>query len=228
MVQMLNHLTEQGWLLQEEGQWTISNEQRAEDAGIPHQLRQLLARQFEMLPTLDQHLLEVASVAGDEFAAATLAVAMDRGLDQIELQCETIARRGSLIHETGLAQWPDGTVSCRYRFQHALYRQALYERVGLGRRLRLHRHIGARLEAAYGTYLELIASELAFHFTQSQDVTRAASYRLLGAETAEHRHAYRETVVHCTAGLTLLETVDEARASSAGTVSTNSSPGQRC
>jgi predicted ATPase len=38
----------------------------------------------------------------------------------------------------GLAEWPDGTVSGRYRFRHGLYQSVLYEQVGEARRVRLH------------------------------------------------------------------------------------------
>ena len=46
-----------------------------------------------------------------------------------------------------MARWH---VTARYGFRHTLYQQVLYERVPVARRLRLHRQIGARLEAGYG------------------------------------------------------------------------------
>jgi hypothetical protein len=38
--------------------------------------------------------------------------------------------------------WPNGTVATRYAFVHALYQQVAYQRLGAGRRVRLHQRLG--------------------------------------------------------------------------------------
>jgi predicted ATPase len=72
--------------------------------------------------------------------------------------------------------WPDGTSSGSYRFQHALYPQVLYERLGAARRAGLHRRIGARLEAGYGARAREIAAQLAVHFERGGEVPQAVHY----------------------------------------------------
>jgi predicted ATPase len=57
----------------------------------------------------------------------------------------------------------------RYEFVHALYRQVLYERQLPGRRARLHRQIGERLEAMYAQRMEKVVPELAYHFERAAD-----------------------------------------------------------
>ena len=64
-------------------------------------------------------------------------------------QCAQLARRQQFITAAGIAKWPDGTVTTRYQFQHALYQAVVYERVTASRRRELHQQIGKRLEAAY-------------------------------------------------------------------------------
>src|SRR5207244_3121055 len=98
----------------------------------------------------EQQVLEVASVAGTEFAVAAVAAALKQEIDAIEDVCEGVAWQGHFLEEKGIAEWPDGTVSGRYAFRHALYRNVLYERIAEARRVRLHRVIGERIEAGYG------------------------------------------------------------------------------
>ena len=106
-----------------------------------------------------------------------------------------LAQRGQFIEDRGLAAWPDGTVSGRYRFRHALYQEVLYERLGSGRRMRCHRAIGARLEAGYGAQAAQIAATLAMHFERGRRPRRAVQYRQqAAAENALRRHAYPEAI----------------------------------
>ena len=74
-----------------------------------------------------------------------------------------------------------------YRFQHALYQQVLYERLGTARRVQLHRRIGARLEAGYGARAGEIAAQLAVHFERGGETV--AGRPLLAAGGGQCRPA---------------------------------------
>ncbi len=121
---------------------------------IPESLRQFIAQQIDQLPALDQELLEAASVAGATFCIAAVAAGIDQSADVsmevIEAQCDLLARRGQFLRASGLEEWPDGSLTARYTFIHALYQEVLIDRISPGRRLRLHRQIGARKEMGYG------------------------------------------------------------------------------
>ena len=135
------------------------------------------------LPEKAQRVIEVASVAGVDFAAALVATGLDARMDDVEAQCEELARQ-QWLRPTGVMTWPDGTATTRYSFTHTLYQQAAYKRVGEGRRLRLHQCLGKRLEAAYGLQAPDIAAELAVHFERGQDVLHAIQYWQQAAATA--------------------------------------------
>jgi len=67
----------------------------------------------------------------------------------------------------------DGLVGCdqrgRYRFQHALYHQVLYESLGTVRRVQLHPHIGARQEVGETLQLfRVLGGLIQFQRTQAQ------------------------------------------------------------
>jgi hypothetical protein len=106
--------------------------------------------------------------------------------------------------------FPDGTVSQRYAFVHALYREVCYGRVAAGRRARLHRRIGERLEALYAERSSSVAAELAYHFEAGAEWARAVTYLRLVADTTGQRYAHQEAVAILQHALTLVSKLPEA------------------
>ena len=153
-------------------------------------------------------MLEVASVAGVEFVAAAVAAGLEADAAAVEEHCEALVEQ-QLLHPLGVTTWPNGTVATRYAFVHALYQQVVYERLGAGRRVRLHQRLGECLETAYGAQAGEIAAELAEHFVRGQDTQRAVHYLHQAAENALHRCAQVEAINHLTRGLELLTTLPE-------------------
>jgi predicted ATPase len=131
-------------------------------------------------------------------------------VEGVESVCEGLAAQHHFLTDAGLMVWPDGISAGGYRFQHALYQQVLYERLGTGRRVRLHRRIGARLEAGYGARAREIAAQLAVHFERGGDIQRAVHYWQQTGENAAGRHAHQEALAALTKGLALLETLPDS------------------
>lgn len=184
----------------------LTGDAAAVETAVPRGLRQMIEQQLARLAPEEQDLLEAASVAGMVFAAASLG----GDLEAIETRCEALARRGQFLAPGGGEDWPDGTVSTRYRFRHVLYQQVLYERLPAGRRANLHRRIGEREEAAYRSRPGERAAVLALHFERGRDAGRAVRYRQLAAEQALQRCAYREAIEHLARGRELLAAAPEA------------------
>ena len=86
-----------------------------------------------------------------------------------------------------------------------MYQQILYEQLGQGQRLRLHRQVGEWKEAHYGARAAESASELARHFTEGRDYHKAVQYHHQAGLQALRRYAYHEASDHCQKGLALLE-----------------------
>ncbi|MGH7960987.1 MAG: ATP-binding protein, partial [Candidatus Binatia bacterium] len=212
MVNVVENLVPQGVLVQHAGQWEVQGAIAAIEGGVPENLQQMIEQQVERLSVEEQQVLEVASVAGMEFSAAAVAAGIDpaRETGEVETRCEGLARRGQFLQRSGVSEWPDGTVAGRYSFQHALYQEVLYERVSVGRRLELHRQIGARVEKGYGEQAGEIAAELAVHFERGRNYPRAVQYHQQAAQTALRRLAPQEAIRHLTTGLELLKTLPDA------------------
>ncbi len=175
------------------------------EISTPATIREMIEQQLERLSAEEQHVLEVASVAGVEFSAAAIAAGTDVTVDEVEQRCTALARRGQFLQTDGTAKWPDGTIATRYSFLHALYQEVTYARVPMGRRVGLHQRIGERAEAAYGKRAKEIAAELAVHFERGQDYRKAVQYHGQAAQNALHRSALYETIAHATTGISLLQ-----------------------
>ena len=209
VVNVLEHLMAQGLLVQAD-EWQLREGTEASLQEIPSGLLPLIEKHIGRLDQEQQRVLEVASVAGAEFAAAAVAAGVDEDIEHVEDICEELASRRHFVEETGLAEWPDGTLSGQYRFRHALYKQVLYTRIAEIRRVRLHRAIGEREETGYGTRAGEHAAALATHFEHGRDIHRAIRYRQLAGENAVRRSANQEAITHFTHGLELLATLPDS------------------
>jgi predicted ATPase len=209
LVTMMQMLVERGFLEEHQGRWELSGALETVTVEVPEGLKPLLEQQLDRLSLEAQRLLEVASVAGVVFTAAAVAASLSAEVDTIEAQCEELARARQLLCPAGMLTWPDGTVTSRYEFTHALYQQVAYERLSMGRRRQVHQRIGQGLEAAYGTRAGEIAAELAEHFVRAHDAGRAVAYLRQAAANATQRHAPQEAIGLLTRGLEMLTLLPE-------------------
>ena len=118
--------------------------------------------------------------------------------------CEELSCRHHIVKWVGTQSLPDGSMTERYEFVHALYRQVLYDRQLPGRRARLHRQLGERLAAMYALRIEDVVPELAYHFEQ------AADYLQQAAQIAGHRYADRQADSIFARALELVSRLPEA------------------
>ncbi|MEW6301074.1 MAG: AAA family ATPase, partial [Thermodesulfobacteriota bacterium] len=209
LVNVLDYLVTHQAIAQANGRWVLQRDVKNIALGLPESLRQMMKKQVERLSHEDQRVLEAASVVGAEFTAAAVAAGVAQEVVQTEERCEDLARRAYFLQAHGAAEWPDGTVTARYRFIHNLYQDALYERVPAGKRAHLHRQIGERMEKGYGGQAHEVAAELAVHFERGREYGKAVRYLQQAAKNAIRRCGYREAVEHLNKGLTLLDTLPD-------------------
>lgn len=177
------------------------------DGNLPPQLRELIELQLSQLTASEQLLLEVGAIAGQEFAAAAVAACTGLAVEAVEEALEVLAQRQRFIADNGLAIWPDGTVSGRFQFRHALYGRALRLRQAPSRAARLHRRLAERLEAAYSGRNVEIAAELAYHYESGGVAAKAAEWCVQTAQNALDRLAPHEVREQVARGLALLNSL---------------------
>jgi len=206
LMNMLEHLVKRGFIARRAQGWSLAGTLEDIATETPENLHQLIVAQIERLSREEKQVLEAASAAGLDFSAAAVAAGLNAETVGVEACCEELARRGQFLRTQGPAEWPDGTIATRYAFLHSLYQQVWYARVTAARRVQLHQRIGERGERAYQERAQEIAAELAVHFEQARDISRAIRYRQYAAENAGQRFGYHEAILHLTKGLAQLST----------------------
>lgn len=204
MVSAVDYLVAEGLIDRVDGQWQLKIEIENLDMRVPDSIHQMIEKQISHLSKEDQYILEAASVAGVEFSVLAVAAGLGEESAGIEERCDDLARRHQFLQSHGLIELPDGTLTSRYGFIHALFQNTFYDRVSAARRAQLHRKIGKRGEEIYGDRAGEIAAELAMHFEQGRDYKRAVKYLHRAAENAARRFANREAVSLARRGLEMV------------------------
>ncbi len=205
MVNAVNYLLEAGLIIYQGSTWELSVDIANVEVGVPDNIKQMIERHVDHLDVETQRTLEAASVAGLEFSTPALAAGLEEDPRVVEARCNQLARQGQYIKECGVQELPNGEAVTRFGFVHALYQNVLYERLPVGRRVKLHRLIAERGEEVFGKRAVEISAELAMHFERGRDYTRAAHYFKGGANNAIRRFAYQEAVELARRGIDLLE-----------------------
>jgi tetratricopeptide (TPR) repeat protein len=153
---------------------------------IPDGVRAAIVRRLGRLSDECIDVLRLASGFGREFRADAVARASGLGPERLaDALAEALADRivGTL---PGRAD--------RYRFAHALTRDALYEEISPPRRADLHRQLGVALEAVTAAEAEPPLAELAHHFGQAgaAESERAIAYARRAGDRAMAVLAYEE------------------------------------
>jgi hypothetical protein len=192
MVAALEHMAKRSLLTRVDGRWKLRVPLEQIEFEVPEDLRHMIEAQLEPLSAQGQSALEQASIAGVAFAASVISALAPIDSHNVEDLYEELSRRHHIVKWAGTQSLPDGSLTERYEFVHALYRQVLYDRQLPGRRARLHRQIGERLAALYAQRMEEVVPELAYHFEQAADWPRAVDYLQQAAQIAGRRYAHRQ------------------------------------
>ena len=164
VMDFVDYLLQRGLLVATAEGWELRVAPEALEELIPDHVRQLMAKQVEDLSREVQRLLEMASVVGMSFTAGEVAAVLNHPLEATEAVYDELASQGRFLEVQGLAEWPDGSITVRYRFRHALCRHTLYHRVGLAQRVRWHRQLGEHFVRVNGAQTHEMAGERAYPY----------------------------------------------------------------
>jgi class 3 adenylate cyclase/tetratricopeptide (TPR) repeat protein/ribosomal protein L40E len=166
---------------------------------VPATVRAILASRIDRLPPDEKELLQTLAVIGREFALSLVRRVVDgRKDDELE------RRLGDLQMAEFIYEQPATGGDIEYIFKHALTQEVAYNSVLVERRRLLHQRTGAALESLYSDWLEDHYAELARHYRQSDDVSKAVEYLRLAAEQSIGRSSYAEAAADLKAAITLV------------------------
>ena len=150
---------------------------------VPARVSELVAQRLRRMSAPVADALIGASVIGPDGDVATLAAA--HGCDTASLL--------DLLDQARAAYLLDAAEAGRWRFRHALIRDAVYESIAAGERARRHARVIEALAADPSTS----ASTLAHHALAAQpifDADRAVALAARAGQSAFDHHAYEDAI----------------------------------
>lgn len=176
---------------------------------LPARAVDLIRRAIDALSPACTELLGAAAVLGRDFTLRDVAAVADAdramALDRLD---EAIA--------AGLLE-ASSEGPARYRFTHALYREALYDDLPRSRRARLHQAAAQHIESTNAGVLDPVLSELADHLHRALavgDAEHAYSIARRAGRQSQRLLAWEQAAIHLEQALDALdhqENVDPRR-----------------
>ena len=134
MADLLRYLRDRQVLTQEQGRWTLGQSVPDLRRDLPESVRGMIQRKIDQLGEDDRRLLVAASVQGYEFDSAVVARVLKRDAADVEDRLDELDRVHAFVRMVREQEFPDRTLTVRYRFVHVLYQNALYASLGPTRR----------------------------------------------------------------------------------------------
>ncbi len=205
MADLLRYLRDRRVAVQEQGRWTLGQSIPDLQRELPESVRSMIQQKIDQLGEDDRRLLVAASVQGYEFDSAVVAQALARDAAEVEERLEMLDRVHAFVRLVREQEFPDQTLTLRFRFVHVLYQNALYSSLGPTRRAELSAAVAKALLSYYGQRSAEIAGDLALLLEAARDPARAASHFLQATYNAVAVFAKQEAVVLAHRGLALLQ-----------------------
>jgi serine/threonine protein kinase/tetratricopeptide (TPR) repeat protein len=202
---LLQYLSERGDLVKANNRWSLVRPLAEMDLEAPESVRGMISKKIDALDAEERRALQYASIEGTEFLSLVTAKLL--GIDEVDLE-ERLAEIGKthrLIETLGEEELPDGSLTTRYRFAHALYQNFLYGDLVNKRRVTLHQQAGEELLQHYGKRAPQIATQLALHFERGRDFERAVEYLIHAGDHAAKLYGYAEAERHYSQALRFVE-----------------------
>ncbi len=180
LLETLRGLLESGWLLStEHGDW-LTPEQSNLELPIPTTVHAAIRQRIDGLGASVRRLLEVASLAGDDFGLEDLACAS--ALSEWEaLEGLERALRAGLV----------AVIGEKYGLSHDLIRRSLNNGLSDSRRKLIHRSLAVTLEANGAN-----PASIADHLERAGRVKQAVPFYLEAAKAAARVFAHRQALAH--------------------------------
>jgi predicted ATPase len=204
MADLLRYLRDRQALRQEQGRWTLQQSVPDLRKELPESVRGMIQRKIEQLGEDDRRLLVAASVQGYEFDSAVVARLLEQNPAEVEDRLNELDRVHAFVHMVTEQEFPDRTLTVRYRFVHVLYQNMLYASLQPTRRASLSAAVAQALLGHYEDRSVEVAADLALLLEAARDFMGAADYFLVAAQNAARVFANQEAVVLARRGVEVL------------------------
>ena len=161
--------------------WRLETD--AHTLSVSERVHDVIMQRLDRLTKDERELLEIASCEGDYFQSESLAACWKVDRITILKQLQSLEKEHHLIrHDQN-----------RYKFDHPLIRQVMYDGILDELRQEYHRMIGQMLIERYGKQ-EAFASRIAYQLVASGQEEESLGYLLNAADRAKELHATEEAM----------------------------------
>jgi predicted ATPase/class 3 adenylate cyclase len=164
---------------------------------LPPTVQGILASRIDRLAGKHKQLLQALAVMGKESPLALIRKVVSPAGGELERMLAEL-QAGEFIYEQPAA------ADVEYRFKHALTQQVAYNSLLIERRKLLHERAGEALESLFGEQLDDHLSELAHHYSHSDNVNKAVEYLGRAGQQAMQRSAFADAIRNLGATIDLL------------------------
>lgn len=198
--ELLREWRTEGALSFRDQEWTLGREDAA--VGAPPSVLRAVQQRFGQLAIEDLAILQIAAVAGREFAPAIVAVAGNVGVEAV---MTTLDRASSLRMVQPVPERET------FAFHHEMIRSGILKGITTYRRQQLHAMLGHALEQSGLASDPRGLAEVAFHFAHSHERALGAHYALLAGQQNLRASAPAEAKRQFALALALLPADDDRR-----------------
>lgn len=209
MADLVRYLRDRSVISQSSVSWMLAQTLPDIERELPESVRGMIERKIAQLSEEDRKLLTAASVQGYEFDSAVVAQVLNLDPDDVEERLEKLERVFAFVKLTSEAEFPNGTLTLKYRFVHVLYQNALYGSLRVTRKASLSAAVAQSLTHFHNQQCAPIAAELANLYETARDWAKAVEFYLVAAQQAAHVVAHNEAVTLARRGLQRLPALPE-------------------
>jgi tetratricopeptide (TPR) repeat protein len=169
---------------------------------LPPTVQGMLAARIDRQPSEHKQLLQTLAVIGRESSLGLLqevASHADTKLEQILVDLQA----GEFIYERPAA------IDVEYVFKHALTQEVAYNSLLIERRKQIHERAGHALESLFAGQLDDHLTQLAYHYSYSDNIEKAVEFLGRVGQQALQRSAHADAINSLTLGIELLQRLPE-------------------
>lgn len=200
--EVLKALAERGDIVPAGGAWRV--ERRVTDIAIPESVRVAVGLRTARLSATARRALQVASIVGRRFSFELL-----RAVADVPEEAMLADLRAAMDAQLVVAERDEGGNE-RYAFRHALTREVILGELLQPERRLLHGAVGRALETATDKDPTRDAEDLAYHFDEAGDASRAWRYHEIAGQTALGAFAFARSLRHFERALELAPAGDQS------------------
>jgi len=174
----------------------------AQSLNLPPTVQGILAARLDRLSLEEKNLLQTLAVIGKEFSFNLVKQVVNKSEPELQSSLASL-RSAEFIYEQ--PAFPE----VEYTFKHALTQEVAYNSLLLEHRKVLHERVAQAIEMLSSSRLEDYYSELAQHYSRSDNTQKGIEYLQLAGQQSAQRSAHTEAVNHFTTALELLKALPD-------------------